>query len=175
MVDESIVKTLGSYDGKRVAPFRAITDQLAIRPDALEVVISIIESDSPHSHVGGTWILKRLLELGLEPDDTLSIRVTQWLEKCSEKDARLHLLQTIDIIEIQKECHKQLYEIARALTKDKNTLVRAWAYNALGVIALQNSTYQTKTLAQFHKALETESPAVKARIRNSEYLAKNRD
>lgn len=175
MLDESLIETLGSYDGKHVAPFRAIADELAIRPDGLEVAISIVDSHAPHARIGGTWILKRLLELGLESNSTLSGLIVKWLGECSEKDVRLHLLQILHLIQIPKASHNRLYKIACEFTDDKNTLVRAWAYNVLGLIAHRNSKYKTEILERFQEAMENESPSVKARIRNSKLWDAKRD
>ena len=71
MLDKSIIKSLASYDGKHVLPFHTIAEDLAIRPDALERTISIIESNEVNAHIGGTWILKHLIELGLETDERI--------------------------------------------------------------------------------------------------------
>lgn len=175
MLNESIKRSLQSYDGKHVAPFRSIADELAIRPDALEVTISIVESNEIHASVGGTWILKYLLELGLEIDTSLCKTIIQWLRNFSENDARLHLLQILNIIDIPKSCHEQLYNLSREFTSDKNTLVRAWAYNALGIIAHQNPKYQVETLERFAHAMKAESPSFKARIRNTRLFSSKKN
>ncbi len=166
MLDDSTVEALRRFDGKRVAPLQELADEIAIRPDALELTISIIDSDETNAHVGGTWILKRLLELGLETDELLCRNVIAWLDHCPEKDARLHLLQILDLIEVPKTCHKRLYDLALGFTSDRNTLVRVWAYNALGIVAQQNQKFKAETLERFDNALKTDSASVKARIRN---------
>lgn len=166
MLSESIYKKLNSYDGKRVAPFQEIAEELAIQPDALEVTLSIIESNEEHAHVGGTWILKNLLELGLESDGSLCKKVLRWLRESTEIDARLHLLQILNLIEIPSSCHPPLYAKARELTSDRNTFVRAWAYNALGLIAQRNPQFLAETKQRFEQAQQKEAPSIRARIRN---------
>lgn len=162
-----LLEILKTYDGKHIAPFRSIAEEISIRPDALEIVVSIIESKEPNAYVGGTWILKHLLELGLETNKGLCTQILHWLKTTTENDARLHLLQILNLIDIPKTYHKRLYSIACSFTNDKNTLVRAWAYNTLGIIAHENPNYKAETFDRFEDAMKTDSPSVNARIRNT--------
>ncbi len=168
-LDESVRESLRRYDGKSVEPFRLIAEDLAIRPDALEIVISIIESDEPNAQVGGTWVLKRLLELGLETDGQFCKKVLLWLDSTSDKNARLHLLQSFSHIKIPKSLHNRVYTLGLELTTDRNTFVRAWAYNLIGLVAVANLGFQAETWVHYKKAMLTETPSIKARIRNTEF------
>ena len=173
-LDESIKESLRGYDGKSVKPFRLIAEDLAIRPDALEIVISIIDSDEPNAQVGGTWVLKHLLELGLETDGKFCKKALLWLNSTSDKDARLHLLQIFSHIKIPKSLHDRVYALGLELTTDRNTFVRAWAYNLIGLVAVANLDFQAETRVRFKKAMLTETASIKARIRNTEFYKTKR-
>ncbi len=173
-IDKSIVKSLSSYDGKRVAPFLLIANELSIRPDSLEIAVSIIESTEPNAKVGGTWILKHLLELGIDARNDLCNKVTLWLESIYEKDVRLHLLQILNLIEIPPSLHDELYATGVEMTTDKNTFIRAWAYNLIGLIANNNSRFESDARIRFRNALKHESASIRARIRNSVFASAKR-
>ncbi len=168
-LNESIKELLRRYDGRSVEPFRLITEDLAKRPDALEVVISIIDSNEPNAQVGGTWVLKRLLELGLETGGRFCSKVLFWLNSISDQNARLHLLQAFNHINIPKSLHDRAYALGLELTTDRNTFVRAWAYNLIGLVAVANPEFQAETRVRFENAMLTETPSIKARIRNTEF------
>ncbi len=160
-------KILDQYDGKRIAPFEEIANALSIRPDALEQVTAIIDSDHEHAHVGGTWILKRLIELGLETPAGLCQDIIRWLEIATDKNSRLHLLQILDRIELPDDYHARLYAVATEYATDRNTLVRAWAYNAIALIGVANPDYKDDALTKLKTAASSDAPSVNARIRNT--------
>ncbi len=174
-LDPYILKSLSSYDGKRVAPFCSIADEISIRPDALEIAILIIDSNEPNANVGGSWILKHLLELGFQADKDLCKKVLSWLESFDENDARLHLLQILNHIEIPKSVHHDLFALGLELASDKNTFIRAWAYNLIGLIAYRNFKFEAETQKRLQYALNSETASIKARIRNMEFFKKNRN
>jgi hypothetical protein len=170
MLDKSIIKSLASYDGKHVLPFHTIAEDLAIRPDALERTTSIIESNEVNAHIGGTWILKHLIEIGLETDERIGENVLHWLKEFSEPNAQLHLLQILNRVSIPESKQSELFNLAQKYTSNKNTLIRAWAYNALCIVAHMDPTTHDETLKLLIRALKTESPSVRARIRNSKFF-----
>ncbi len=168
------LKILDQYDGKRIAPFKEIADELMVRPDALEHVVSIIDSEHEHSNVGGTWILKRLIELGLETPDGLCTDIARWLKSFPEKDARLHLLQILDRIELPEHCNERIFALASNFTKDRNTLVRAWAYNAIALVGVVSPEYKDNALEKLKAAASTDAPSANARIRDTALYKQNR-
>ncbi len=172
MLDKATIESLASYDGKHVLPFHSIAEDLVIHPNALELTISIIESNAVNAHIGGTWVLKHLIELGLETDERLGDSVIRWLNEFSEPNAQLHLLQILNRVSFSEDRKSELFNIAQKYTSNKNTLIRAWAYNALCIVANIDPCYQEKSLKLVAHALKVESPSVKARIRNSEFFGK---
>ena len=53
------------------------------------------------------------------------------------------------------------------LIESRRTFVRAWAYNGLGVLAVCNPELRAEVERLFDRAAETETAAVKARIRHA--------
>ena len=58
-----IAATLRRYDGKRVAPFRAVVEAVGDAPEsALGELLDLAASDEMKLQVGATWVLRHLAQ-----------------------------------------------------------------------------------------------------------------
>ena len=61
-----IARTLRSYDGKRVAPFRAVAVAVQGMPgQGVAQLLDLAASEEPELQVGATWVIKYLAERGV--------------------------------------------------------------------------------------------------------------
>ena len=163
-----IARTLRSYDGKRVAPFRSVADAVRDTPDReIPQLLDLAASDEPALQVGATWVIKRLAELGDAPAGKQAARAIDLLDRVHAPDAVLHLLQTLPYMEIPADRQAGLYRALNRLIGPRRAFIRAWAYNGLGVLAKGNPDLRIEVEALFGAAAERETAAVRARIRHA--------
>jgi len=163
-----IAATLRSYDGKRVAPFRAVAEAVRDAPEsAVDELVDLAAAAETELQVGATWVLKHLAERGTAPRARNAAAILSLLERPLAPDAVLHLLQTIPYMEIEAAQHGALRRTLLQLITSKRTFIRAWAYNGLGVLAARDPSLRSEVGRLFDRAAKTETAAVKARIRHA--------
>ena len=95
-----IAARLRSYDGKRVAPFRAVAEAVRDAPEvALGHLLNLATSDEMQLQVGATWVLKDLAERGTVPSGEQAAELVDLLGRAAAPDATLHVLQTLQYID----------------------------------------------------------------------------
>ena len=163
-----IAATLRSYDGKRVAPFRAVAEAVRDAPEtAVGQLVDLAASDEMELQVGATWVVKHLAERGAAPRGRNAAALLHLLERPLAPDAVLHLLQTIPYLGIESAQRGALRRTLLTLIKSRRTFIRAWAYNGLGVLAAHDPALQSEVERLFDRAVKTDSAAVKVRIRHA--------
>lgn len=165
-----IAATLRSYDGKRVAPFREVAEAVRDAPEgAVDRLLDIAASDETVLQVGATWVLKYLAERDVAPSDGQAARLLRLLNRPLASDALLHLLQTLPHMDLAADLPagevRALHRALLQLIESDRVFVRAWAFNGLGLLAARDPALLDEVDRLFSQAEETESAAVRARIR----------
>lgn len=163
-----IAATLRRYDGKQVAPFREVAEDLPDAPEsAVGELLDLAASNEMALQVGATWVIKHLAEHGTTPRGPQAETFLHLLNRPLAPDALLHVLQTLPHLEIESGWQGALRDTLFALVKSRHTFIRAWAYNGLGILAAQEPSLRHEILALFDHATKSETAAVKARIRHA--------
>lgn len=163
-----IAATLRSYDGKRIAPFRAVAASIRDTPEqALPQLLDLAGDDEPALQVGATWVIKYLAEHGCAPRGPLAEEAIDLLDRLQAPDAVLHLLQTLPHMEIPDDRREKLRRTLDRLIGSRRAFVRAWAYNGLAVLASADPDLRDEVETLFDAASERETAAVRARIRRA--------
>ncbi|MXX34960.1 MAG: hypothetical protein F4107_13345 [Gemmatimonadetes bacterium] len=163
-----IAETLRSYDGKRVAPFRAVADVVRDAPEsAVPQLLALAASDETALQVGATWVVKHLAEGGDAPRGEVAAQAIDLLERVHEPDAVLHLLQTLPHLEIPADRRVPLRCALKRLIRSRHVFVRAWAYNGLGLLAAADPGLRGEVEVLFEAAEATEPASVRVRIRRA--------
>lgn len=161
---------LRSYDGKRVAPFREVAEAVRDAPEgAVDHLLDLAASDETAIQVGATWVLKYLAERDVAPSDGQAVALLRLLNRPLASDALLHLLQTLPHMDLAADLpagdERALHRALLQLIESDRVLVRAWAYNGLGLLAARDPALWDQVDRLFSLAEESESAAVKVRIR----------
>ena len=170
-----IAATLRSYDGKRVAPFRAVAEALSQGPgrgeEAISRLVDLAASDEMELQAGATWVLKCLAERGVAPREKEAAAMLRLLSRPLAPDAHLHLLQTLPHMDLPADLsaveERSLHRALLQLIQSGRVFVRAWAYNGLGLLAARNPVLRDEVEGLFSRAEKTETAAVRVRIRHA--------
>ena len=166
-----IAERLRSYDGKRVAPFRAVADAVSEGldrgEDAVGRLVELAARDEMELQVGATWVLKNLVERGVALREREATTLLRLLHRPLAPDALLHLLQTLPYMDLPAGEQHALHDTLQMLIESDRAFVRAWAYNGLGLLAARNSVFRHDVERLFDRAARTETAAVRARIRHA--------
>ncbi len=163
-----IAAALRKYDGKRVAPFRAVAEAVCgASGSAVPQLLDLAADDEAALQVGATWVVKSLAERGEAPSGESAARVIDLLDRVEAPDAVLHLLQTLPYIAIPADRTEPLRRTLKRLIRSRRAFIRAWAYNGLGVMATADPGLRGEVEALFATAEGRESASVKVRIRRA--------
>ncbi len=170
---------LRSYDGKRVAPFRAVAEAVRDAPEgAVDRLLELAASDETVLQVGATWVLKSLAERDMAPRDGDAVELLRLLHCPLASDALLHLLQTLPHMDLPADLpvgeERALHRALLRLIESDRVFVRAWAYNGLGLLAARNPALRDEVEGLFSRADKTETAAVKVRIRHARAAFRDR-
>ncbi|MCW9034044.1 MAG: hypothetical protein OQJ97_07460 [Rhodospirillales bacterium] len=155
---------ISKWDGQSVDALDVIFSQSKETVNFSSELISLM--DDVALQKGTTWLLKKVVEMEKQLGDEDSESLCYLLPKIDNWEARLHILQVFEYLNIPREC-KYLAEIfIREGLKDTNKFIRAWAYSAFYELATQFPEYRSEVLSLLDEGMEIESPSVKARIKN---------
>lgn len=153
-----------NWDGKSSHDITAIYD-LYSKQDLFSS--KLIEfTQQPELQKGATWLLKHHLECGWKIPTKEITKIYKLLPNLEHWEAKLHILQCIPYMPINKTSNKHVELFLRKCLLDNNKFVRAWAYNGFYLLSVQHPTYQQETQQLFELAMKDEAASVKARIRN---------
>lgn len=148
------------WDGKSTSELEVIYKRYNATDDF--VILLLGHSTQENIQMGATWLLKHHLETGHE----ITQNVIYLLAQQSAWQAKLHLLQCLSYLKIDKPESEFLYRFLKTSLKDDHKFVRAWAYNGLYELANQYPFYMPEVIVILEIALVDEAPSIRARIRN---------
>lgn len=142
---EDLTDQLAAFDGKHVAPLRALARGDVPSGDFLAYL------SGPHE-VAASWVLKARAEKG-GLDEAIARSVFEALPQLSEPDAILHALQMVQFAPVADPA------LIRPFLTAKRTLHRVWALDALSRVA------PVEAAPIIEAALDDPSAAMRARAR----------
>ena len=160
----SIKQEIKAWDGKSAEAIQAIYDSHHMKQDFADIIIGLSNDRSIQN--GATWLLKTWLTSKNQLDNLQAKTICVLLNKFDHWESKLHALQCIPYMQIQKSECKKVEKFLRESLNDKNKFVRAWSYNGFYELAIQHPEYQKEAKQMLDEAMQDEAASVKARIRN---------
>jgi len=160
----NLQQEIANWDEKLVEDLEAIYERHSTETGLGAELVPLLKD--PSVQQGASWILKRHLEQGCVLKAAELRSFFQTLPVLEDWQTKLHLLQSLPFLTIEKQRLKYLEPFLRACLDEKNKFVRAWAYNGFYELALQHPKYQTEVDQLLEQAMQDEAASVKARVRN---------
>jgi len=160
----SINQEIATWDGKSADDIGAVYIEHHSKPGFLDSITNLITDAA--NQKGATWLLKKWLESGNQFEAERIRKVYDSLQALNDWESKLHVLQCIPYMPIEKDKKRNVELFLRITLTDSNKFVRAWSYNGFYELALQYPEYVNEVKQFFEMALRDESASVKARIRN---------
>lgn len=156
-----------AWDGKSAAAIAQVYAGHSGNPDFAALLIGL--SADRRLERGATWLIKHHLEAtgsGLPAAQSATLIVQ--CEAFVDWQARLHVLQILDRMEISDEIIPVLHRCIDAAIDDNNNFIRAWGFNGLLVLAAVQPSFRDEARRILEHGLEREHAAsVKVRIRKA--------
>lgn len=154
---------LAAWDGKSADDIRAVYQQH--RADS-DLFVQLVRCAAiPAQQNGATWLIKHHLESKQHPDPATVVKLLTLLPALDEWEAQLHVLQSLEYLQIPASCTTLVEAFTKASVASDNKFVRAWGYSGFYELARQHPEYQAEALALLQLALDDEPASVKARVR----------
>ncbi|QDG75316.1 hypothetical protein [Labrenzia sp. PHM005] len=157
---------LAAWDGKNTQPLLDLYADTTHTDDWLASLVQL--SSEPTCDRAATWLLKHSLESGLSLPADLTRQHLCNLAPLSHWEAKLHVLQYLDRLELTEAVKRLLYAFIKESMISDAKLIRAWGYYAFSILAKQFPEFKTEALAIFKRAEQTETAgSVKVRLRKA--------
>lgn len=155
---------IAACDSKSTSELQEVFEQHETLVDLIPNLAKF--SEDPKLEIAATWLIKRAVDKGHRPDSETEARILRLLPVAHTWQARLHVLQCIPKLTISKAVQTDIARTLYRLSKDRNNFIRAWAYSGLFYLSEQHRQHRARVDSILHRARQSESPAVKARLRN---------
>ncbi len=160
----SIEQEVADWDGKSADVIRQMYQSYHKQADFSDSIVRLLSKI--RCQKGATWLLKAYVESGNQLEQEQIKVISGLLPKLEHWETKLHILQSLPFITIDKAARINIETFLRESITDYNKFVRAWAYNGFYELAKQYPEYQVEVTQFFEMAMRDEAASVKARIRN---------
>ncbi len=164
---------ISEFDGKAVTLLCEAKAQLRDEPGFWAALIDLTDDEDGMVQAGSTWlILKSLKCKDLALADTAAALVPR-LEGLTHWAAILHVLQAMDLYDAQQPDGPALARFAQSHLSSERPFVRAWAVNALCVLATHHLEFREAAETARTTALNDTAASVRARASNAPVMARS--
>ena len=163
-METDLLSKLRLWDGVRVEYLKELYNANSSSIDFFDKLISICVNEQYLQNVA-TWLIKHHYDKGRTLPEFLAERLLAGCKNLKNWEAKLHVLQIIPHVTLSKKSIIIIDEFVRECLADNNKFVRAWAYNGFYVLTKYIPELKTELELICQRAMETESAAVKSRVR----------
>ncbi len=164
--ETSLAEAIGEWDGKSASDIERIYAAFHRASDFEISLAGLMYEDELQK--GASWLFKHHIRNGHKPDGKVSARLFRSLDRLSHWETRLHVLQALHELEIPAKHKDRIYLFLREGLGSGKTLVKAWAYSGLAVLASQHHEYHDEASRLLSTASGKESAgSVRVRIRKA--------
>lgn len=158
---------LEAFDGKEVSPLKLAISSLKFGSESVDALLSFIENEEEKLQVGASWILLNHPETCRWIGEEQKNRILDILSWDTPWQVSLHLLRLYPSLPLSKADCLEYFPVLERMLEHKRPFVRAWAYNALYLVAESEASVRDAVAEKLSDGLRNEKGSVSARIRNA--------
>ena len=155
------------FDGKAMSLLCEAKVQLRDTPGFWDALYSLTNDEEPLIQAGSTWLVQQSLKCGDLTLAGIAMAVTPRLGELTHWGAILHMLQALDACDRPLPEGPALARFAQTHITHTRPFVRAWAINALCVLAIHHPEFREAAETARDNALNDTAASVRARAHNA--------
>ncbi|WPP53048.1 hypothetical protein [Catalinimonas niigatensis] len=159
----TLQQVLSGGEEQQVATLKSIYRQQQGREYFVRDLLSLLGMETYQK--AASWLLKHHIEQGNALTDQEMWVLAENMQPTYGWESRLHLLQILPFITIPPDAQLRVEDFVRASLSSANKFVRAWAIQGLYELSHGRPDLQREVSFLCEKAMQTEAPSVKARVR----------
>ena len=152
------------WDGVHIEYLKELYEENSLSLDFFENLVTICVNEEDLQKTA-TWLIKHHYDNRQTIPEYLTERLLTTCKSIENWEAKLHLLQLIPHFKLTEKTILISYKFAKECLADNNKFVRAWAYNGLYILTKYSPELKPELEFICQKALETESAAIKSKVR----------
>lgn len=177
----SLERRLAGYDGKKTELLETIVAEiqsdlksglhsdrkgpLAPGPEVQGELLALVASRASSTAIGATWLLKALLEEGLELEPTQIAQLARCLDRLTDDWARLHICQSMRFLSVPGRNARPFARFLETASQSQQKFLRAWAMDGLWRLANQHERFLPRAIELVELGSHDAAPSVRARAR----------
>jgi len=163
---------LALYDGKHTDVLERIASEREPGAPFVRELLALARDEDGRVRSGAVWLLRLLHRDGYTFTAAQARAIVDLVIVAYHWEPRLNLLQIVAALPVAPADRARVLKALEALTEDNNGFVRAWAYSALHAHSRDDARARKRADALIARAEASETPAVRARIRQMKKKAK---
>ncbi|MDE0131797.1 MAG: hypothetical protein OXM62_03585 [bacterium] len=160
----TLLDEIASWDNKSAAALQSTYERHCDEEGFLATILEHIAD--VELQPAATWLLKRHLDAGNSLSPRGSRAILCVLPDQEHWESKLHILQCLPYLDIPEDESAGVEEFLDSCLESDNKFLRAWAYNGYNELSLRFPRYREEVNLMLTRAIESEAPSVRARIRN---------
>ncbi len=161
----SMKPLISEWDGKNIDYISSIYQSFENDEKFLDgLILFMKEADLQR---GASWLIKHYVDKGGSLSSTQFKELTSLSSKFDHWETKLHFLQILPSNEIPAALKNTIYEFLISGVASDAKFVRAWSYGGLITLSEQYPEIRKPALSYVKPAMENETAAIKARIRQA--------
>ena len=158
---------ISEFDGKAMSLLCEAKVQLRDEPGFWDALYDLTDDTEPLVQAGSTWLVQQSLKCGDLTLADITTAITPRLGKLTHWGAILHVLQALDVYDRPLPEGPALARFAQSHITHERPFVRAWAVNALCVLAIHHPEFRAAAETARNEALNDTAASVRARARKA--------
>lgn len=158
-----IEKLLSTGDLRSAGNSEKVVKQVLAKPELLSAVVNALFIENPNLRMRASDALEKITITHPEWLKPFKKIILSEIIKIEQKEVRWHLAQILPRLNLTKIERKKIYDLMQEYLKDKSSIVKTFAMQAMTDIALQDKSYMNNVRKQIKQLMMAGTPAMQSR------------
>ncbi|CAN0327489.1 unnamed protein product, partial [Chrysoparadoxa australica] len=136
-IPDELRTRLTAFDGKAVSTLSEIAVSFEKAPDLMRSLTRLTGDRDPMIQRGASWIVLDRMKAGISLSLPNWQKLTEMLDRITDWQAALHVLQSFEQQDPPKDCLSPLARFSARYLDHQRAFLRAWAMSAIHTLSAQ--------------------------------------